>query len=145
MDALLANWDRHCQNWGFLKQGDGFSFAPIFDNAGCLYSYADKKKRIEDTLTHPELMKVAIEDYPATRLRTKEGYSSHYYVLEDGFGPEMDAALTRIYPRIDLNKIEAFLDDCLEEEPLLLLYYKTMIRMRYETILTPAYHRAIHK
>ena len=32
MDALLGNFDRHGANWGFIKEDNKYTIAPIFDN-----------------------------------------------------------------------------------------------------------------
>lgn len=142
LDALLANWDRHCQNWGFLRKDGKFRFSPVYDNAGCLYSYADSLERIQDTLTYPVLLKNAIEDYPSTRLRAHSGYTSFFYVFQEEY-PEIDEAVLRVYPRIDLEKIISFLNEETSVEPLRLRYYEALLRARYEQILTPRYQHAL--
>ena len=145
MDAFLANWDRHCQNWGFIKKNGKYRFAPIYDNAGCLYSYADGKQRIEDTLQYPLLMKTAIEDYPSSRLRAPSGRNAYYHVLKECEEKELDEAILRIYPRINLEEIFHFLEDLLQENQLLLHYYKVLLKARYEDVLKPRYQRALAK
>lgn len=35
-DALIANNDRHCDNWGVLSGPNGIRFAPIYDNGSSL-------------------------------------------------------------------------------------------------------------
>lgn len=35
-DALIANQDRHCENWGIIRKGDNFVFSPLFDNGSSL-------------------------------------------------------------------------------------------------------------
>ena len=37
MDALLGNFDRHGANWGFIKEDNKYTIAPIFDNGSCLF------------------------------------------------------------------------------------------------------------
>lgn len=47
-DALIANNDRHCDNWGVLDSLDGTRLAPIYDNGSSLgfNEVADKKKKM---------------------------------------------------------------------------------------------------
>ena len=35
-DALIANNDRHCDNWGVLRRREGLRLAPIYDNGSSL-------------------------------------------------------------------------------------------------------------
>lgn len=35
-DALIANQDRHCENWGVIQSARNIRFAPIFDNGASL-------------------------------------------------------------------------------------------------------------
>ncbi len=42
IDAILANFDRHTGNWGYLTNGDNVRNAPIYDCGSCLFSkYSD--------------------------------------------------------------------------------------------------------
>lgn len=47
-DALIANNDRHCDNWGILSGPEGYRMAPIYDNGSSLgfNELDDKKKRM---------------------------------------------------------------------------------------------------
>lgn len=45
-DALIANNDRHCDNWGVLSGPDGIRLAPIYDNGSSLgFNEVTEKKR----------------------------------------------------------------------------------------------------
>ncbi|MCC5803558.1 HipA domain-containing protein [Rossellomorea vietnamensis] len=44
-DALIANQDRHCENWGVIQKEGEVSFAPIFDNGASL-GYNNSEYRI---------------------------------------------------------------------------------------------------
>ena len=37
MDVVLGNFDRHGANWGFIKEDNKYTIAPIFDNGSCLF------------------------------------------------------------------------------------------------------------
>lgn len=46
-DALIANNDRHCDNWGLLSSSKGYRLAPIYDNGSSLgfNEVTEKNKR----------------------------------------------------------------------------------------------------
>lgn len=47
-DALIANNDRHCDNWGVLSGSNGIRMAPIYDNGSSLgfNEIAEKKRKM---------------------------------------------------------------------------------------------------
>jgi hypothetical protein len=48
-DVLIGNTDRHAQNWGVLRQADGYVMAPAFDNGTSLgYMVTDDKLAMSD-------------------------------------------------------------------------------------------------
>jgi len=45
-DALIANNDRHCDNWGVLRGPNGIRLAPIYDNGSSLgFNEVNEKKK----------------------------------------------------------------------------------------------------
>ncbi len=45
-DALIANNDRHCDNWGVLSGSKGYRLAPIYDNGSSLgFNEINNKKQ----------------------------------------------------------------------------------------------------
>jgi hypothetical protein len=49
LDSFICNLDRHPNNWGFFKQGDGYTRAPLFDLGSSLYSiHAGSLSRMKD-------------------------------------------------------------------------------------------------
>lgn len=52
-DALIANNDRHCDNWGVLSGPKGYRVAPIYDNGSSLgFNEVEQKKREMLTNNH---------------------------------------------------------------------------------------------
>lgn len=107
-DALIANWDRHNGNWGFLYNGitDAIKIAPVW---GC------------GSVLNPQNV---------------NGKGIRYFeFISSGKYPECTKALERMYPKINLYRINKIIDDTeyiTDEEK---EFYKTMIRMRKERIL----------
>ena len=49
MDALLGNFDRHGANWGFIKEDNKYTIAPIFDNGSCLFpNLVDERNYVKE-------------------------------------------------------------------------------------------------
>lgn len=45
-DALIANQDRHCENWGIIQHNEDFKMTPVFDNGASL-GYNNSEERIK--------------------------------------------------------------------------------------------------
>lgn len=115
-DALIANRDRHNGNWGFLYNEitDAVKIAPVW---GC------------GSVLNPQ-------NVNGKRIRYFEFISSGKY-------PECTKALERMYPKINLDRINKIIDDTeyiTDEEK---EFYKTMIRMRKERILDFSYKKLV--
>lgn len=139
-DALLGNFDRHNGNWGFLINDYTLQvkLAPIYDCGSCLYPQMDD-----------ELMKTVLQDenellsriyvFPNSALKLN-GNKINYYTFINSCGDKAcNAALLRIYPKIDMNQIYDIIEATPFISELQKRFYKTCITRRYELILTPAY------
>lgn len=139
-DALIGNFDRHNGNWGFLINDYTLhvKLAPIYDCGSCLYPQMDD-----------ELMKTVLQDenellnriyvFPNSALKL-DGNKINYYTFINSCGDKAcNAALLRIYPKIDMNQIYDIIEATPFISELQKHFYKTCITRRYELILTPAY------
>lgn len=142
IDALLGNFDRHNGNWGFLydEATDEASIAPVFACGSCLLPQADENVMQKVLTSEPELH-ARIYQFPTSALKINDRKINYYDFITKADDPECLAALKRIFPRINLSEIDAFVDSV---EPLTNLqreFYKTYIHARYELILLPAAKR----
>ena len=115
-DALIANWDRHNVNWGFLynENTDAIKIAPVWGCGSVLNSQNVNGKGIRD-----------------------------FEFISSGKYPECTKALERMYPKINLDRINQIIDNTgyiTDEEK---EFYKTMIRMRKERILDFSYEKLV--
>mgnify|MGYP001046233247 CR=1 FL=1 len=86
-DAILGNRDRHKGNWGYLSNGINYSFAPLYDNGGCLFP--DVNKQINNFLVDKKsFLESRIFTFPASLfqlrrvIRNKESdYRTNYYEM----------------------------------------------------------------
>ncbi len=135
VDALLGNFDRHGANWGFIKNNNAYSLAPVFDNGSCLFpSMADDAEMEAIMLSKQETDK-RVFTFPTSQIRLLDKKSSYHDVIASRAFPECNSALERICDRLDMRSIR----DLIDETPLISetrkRFLEHMITARYEKIL----------
>ncbi len=141
VDALIGNWDRHNGNWGFLynSRTDEISIAPVYDCGSCLYPQADESV-IKMILENSAEMDFRVFEIPLSSIR-QDGEKIRYFDFISSLkNKECNAALKRIVPRIDMNKINALIDETPSITELQKSFYKTMIAERKDKILDKSLH-----
>lgn len=142
IDALIGNFDRHNGNWGFLynPSTDSSTVAPVFDCGSCLLPQADEKV-MTLLLENEDEMNARIYRFPTSAIHFHGSKINYYDFLVSHENRDCTTALTRMLPRIDLDRINAFLDkeDLLSKKQK--TFYMEYIRQRYEKILMGAYKR----
>ena len=63
MDALLGNFDRHGANWGFIKENNRYTLAPIFDNGSCLFPNLVDESEMMEIIESEEETDKKIEEF----------------------------------------------------------------------------------
>ncbi len=145
-DALLGNFDRHNGNWGFLYDGktQTSEIAPVFDCGSCLLPQADEPV-MRKILDNEDELNARIYRFPTSAIK-QDGIKINYYdFISRVKYEECNAALLRIAPKIDLQKINGFLDSVPYISETQKEFYKKYISARYEKILLPAYDTFIRK
>lgn len=143
VDALIGNFDRHNGNWGYLYNSleDFVSLAPVYDCASSLFPQADEKT-IDSVLENKEEMERRIFVFPNSAIKLNNKKISYYEYINSFVNKDCNAALLRIYPYLDTDKIDALFDSL---EGLVnakqINFYKVMVRARKKKILTPAYEK----
>lgn len=135
VDALLGNFDRHGANWGFIKKNNKYYIAPIFDNGSCLYPNLTNEDEMKMIINDEEEINKRIYKFPTSQIKLDGQKSSYFEVISSLKFEEMDKALLKIYPLIDLNEIFKLIDEIPIISDTHKLFYKTMIRNRYEKII----------
>ena len=141
VDALLGNFDRHGSNWGFLKNNNKYSLAPVFDNGSCLYPSLTNEDEMRLVLENENEINKRVYTFPTSQIKMKNNKSSYYEVISSLQFEEINKALLRIYPRIKINEIDALIDDISIISDTHKLFYKTMIKKRYEKIIKYSYDK----
>lgn len=139
VDSLIGNTDRHNGNWGFLldKVTNKIRFSPIYDCGSCLNPMLEDEEL--GKINSNELKNLAINCYSCLRINGKKiNYMNFIKSMDNN---ECNEALTRVMKKIDINKINAFIDNivgCMSE--VRKEFYKGIINQRY-LILKDTYDR----
>lgn len=139
-DALFGNFDRHANNWGYLKKQSGeIVLAPIYDCGSCLYpQLADDV--LLNILSDSNEIQMRIDKFPQAALELKDGKKASYKVFINSLANEdCNKALLRIFPKINMKTIRNIINNIPEISDIRKEFYYTMITARYEQILEPAY------
>jgi len=144
VDALLGNFDRHNGNWGFLydDRTESASIAPVFDCGSCLLPQADENIMRKVLSSEPDLH-ARVFQFPTSALKQNDRKINYFDFISKGDNPECTTALKRVFPRIVLSNINAFIDQVEPLSDLQRKFYKTYIQARYDFILLPAFKRIV--
>lgn len=145
LDALLGNFDRHGSNWGFIKENNRYTMAPVFDNGSSLYPNLVDEDEIMKIVESEEETDKRIYKFPTSQVKLNQKKSSYYDVIHSLEFPECNEALVNVYKRIDIEKIK----ELIEETPLISemqkAFYVHMISARYEKIIKSSYDKLIER
>ena len=135
-DALLGNFDRHNGNWGLLvsEEEQSVEIAPVYDCGSCLYPQLDLPHMAEVLKSQEEIDR-RIYVFPASSIEENGVKIPYFDFIASLRYPECNDALRRIAARIDLDRIQRFLDGIPELQPLQREFYLTMLTERKEKIL----------
>lgn len=141
VDALIANFDRHGSNWGFIKKDNKYRMAPVFDNGSCLFPQLNTDKKIEMVLNSQEEIESRIYKFPTSQIKYNGKKSSYYDVISSLQYDQCNNALKRIVRRVSFDKIDKLINDIDIISDIHKEFYKTILRERYEKILYSSYKK----
>lgn len=133
-DAFLGNFDRHNGNWGFLsdRTTGRAEIAPVFDCGSCLLPQADERI-MRMVLSDRAELEARIYTFPASILKV-HGEKINYSRFISSPPPDLRDALARIVPRIDLERINAFIGEVPYLTDLRREFYRTYLAARRDLI-----------
>lgn len=141
VDALLGNFDRHGNNWGYLVNNENPSeiiHAPIYDCGSCLYPQL-KDEALEEILQDKEEIQKRIDTFPTAALMVDGQKVAYSQFISSFANQDCTDALLRIVPKIDMEKIREIVDSTPGISDIRKEFYKTMLEERYEQILLEPY------
>ena len=132
IDGLIGNTDRHNGNWGFLVdiENNEAEFAPIYDCGSCLNPMLEEKKL--EKLNNTEIKNLAINAYSCLKVNGKK--INYMAYIKDMKNIECNKAIIRIYNKINICKIEKFIDEIQCMTSIRKAFYKEIIRLRFEIL-----------
>ena len=132
IDSLIGNTDRHNGNWGILVYpiNNKAKFAPIYDCGSCLNPILDDSDL--EKMNEVEIKNLAINCYSCIKENGKKiNYMSY---IKNGKNVECNNAINRIFKRINIDKIDDFIDSISCMSVSRRKFYKKVIGYRYEII-----------
>lgn len=141
-DCLVGNFDRHNGNWGFLinETKRKIEIAPIYDCASCLYPQLTDE-RIAEIINDKEEMEARVFVFPTSALKIDDKKINYFEYISSLENEECNDALFRIFPKIELEKINKIIDETPFISNVRKEFYKKIIQMRYEKILKYSYEK----
>ena len=143
IDALIGNFDRHNGNWGFLYNPleHVSEIAPVFDCGSCLLPQADEKV-MDKVLSNEDELNSRIYRFPTSAIHYNGKKINYYDFLCSMINEDCNIALKRMLTKIDLSRINSFIDNDYYLTEKQKTFYKYYIQQRYEKILLAAYRKA---
>lgn len=143
IDALIGNFDRHNGNWGFLYNPfeNVSEIAPVFDCGSCLLPQADEKV-MDKVLSDEDELNSRIYRFPTSAIHYNGKKINYYDFLSSMINEDCNIALKRMLTKIDLSRINSFIDNDYYLTEKQKTFYKYYIQQRYEKILLAAYRKA---
>lgn len=141
IDALLGNFDRHGNNWGFLKKNNKYEMAPVFDNGSCLFPNMTNEDEMIYIMNSKEETDKRIYSFPTSQIKLNGKKSSYYDVINSLVYKECNEALIKIFKRINLKEIFNLIDDIKSISEVHKSFYKYMLNERYEKIIKESYNK----
>lgn len=138
VDTLIGNTDRHLSNFGVIDDGETLKFAPVYDCGSALHPLLTDEKINYLLNNESEFKNVAYSIYPVYTYENKKITYSEFYA-KDIF--DLNNALLRIYPRIDMNKIYDIIDNTMYLSLERKEFLKKSVTIRKEKILDIAYKK----
>lgn len=140
IDALLGNFDRHNGNWGFLYYDDTktATLAPIFDCGSCLLPQADERI-MELVLNNEDELNARIYRFPTSAIRLNGRKINYHDFLHAAENRDCNAAVMRMFPRISIDEICAFIDDVPFLNATQKRFYQVYLAARGQRIIEPVY------
>jgi len=141
-DSLVGNFDRHNGNWGFLVNESlkKIEIAPVYDCASCLYPQLTDEM-LENIIDDDEEMDARVFVFPTSALKLDGKKINYFEFISNLKNEECNKALFRIFPSIDINKINRIIDETPAISNIRKDFYKKILLLRYNKILKFSYDK----
>lgn len=146
IDAFLANFDRHGNNFAYFiypdKEGEErITSTPIYDCGSCLFPQITDEAiaKMED---YKKEIQMRVDIFPTAALqlenRKKINYKEYMLSLEN---EDLNRAIQRIVPKINMDIVRRELQNCPELSDIRRKFLTDILESRYEQILLASYNK----
>lgn len=139
IDALLGNFDRHGANWGFIKENNRYTLAPVFDNGSCLFPNLVDEVEMKEIIESEAETDKRIYRFPTSQVKLNRKKSSYFEVINSLQFDECNEALRYVMAQLDMSKVESLIDETPFITDVQRAFYKHMLIARYHKILVVSY------
>jgi hypothetical protein len=98
---------------------------------------------MREVLANEDEMNARVFQFPASAIKQNDRKINYYDFLTKAENLDCNAALKRIYARVDMAKIQEFIDDVPYISDLQRKFYKRYIAARFDLILCPAHETVL--
>ena len=140
IDALIGNRDRHLGNWGVLEKAGKIKPAPVYDCGSSLGAMLSDQ--VMEELLNSDTGFRNIE-YNVNSCYTLGGKKIPYREIFKTPPHDLQEAIMRIVPKIDIAKICTLIDETPQMLEIRREYLKKAVMLRYKEILAPALKRVL--
>ncbi|MBQ3000155.1 MAG: hypothetical protein IJD63_00230 [Oscillospiraceae bacterium] len=112
--------------------------APIYDCGSCLLPQADETV-MHNVLSSENELLARVYTFPTSAIKHNGSKINYYNFLNAAENKDCNAAVLRMIPQIDMDAIDAFIDDVPFLTELQRSFYRTYLYERYDRILIPVY------
>lgn len=135
IDALIGNFDRHNDNWGFLIYDDSIiNLAPVYDCGSSLLPQADDNM-YKLLLENETEMDTRIYIFPTSALKYKNKKINYREFLYNSPFPLLSEVYPEVYNNIDMDAITSFIYNEELLSDLQKEFYSVYLTNRYNKIL----------
>ena len=143
-DSFVGNFNRHNGNWGFLINENlkKIEIAPIYDCASCLYPQLTDEM-IKEIINNDEEMEARVYIFPTSSLKINDKKINYFEYISSLKNEDCNKALLKLFPKIDLKKINTIMDETPFISNIRKEFYKKILKLRYEIILKINYEELL--
>lgn len=145
-DALIGNWDRHNGNWASLydSKTDTVRLAPIYDCGSSMYPSADIET-MKSVISDREQLLFRVYEIPTSALKLNGNKINYFKFISSLENEDCNNALKRIYPRINIEKINHIIDNTPFISEIQKDFFKKIVSTRKELILEYSYNKLLQR
>lgn len=141
MDALLGNFDRHGANWGFVKENNCYTLAPVFDNGSCLFPNLVDESEMKEIMESEAETDKRVYKFPTSQVKLNGKKSSYFEVINSLQFEECNSALCYVMIQLDMSKVDKLIDETPLISDVQREFYKHMLNARYNKILRASFEK----